>query len=806
METRSVVPVLRSGFVFLGLLIAVPALAAWPHPPGQVVLAISTVSIPTVVAIPDSGNGTIVAWVDTRNDAGDIYVQRVDVDGQVRWSANGLAAGVATGQQTKVVICSDGAAGAFLAWEDYRNGATNADVYCQHVTSDGAIAPGWPVDGLQVGGQGGNQLQPSIASDGGSGAYVAWEDHHFGTADVFAKHLLTGGIDGTWPAIGATVAFSASSNQGPVTMAADGVGGAYVVWQDTRNAGDGIDLYMNRLLSDGSLAWGSASFGVGIAVHPADQISPVLAATPGTGVSVLYEDSQESGFQGWDLVSLFVTLAGVPSSCCGTVVAASPVDDIAPVLAGGANGATVAAWQQNVGTSADVEARLLCNGSPCGSTVALSTAPLGQTTPVAAVDGSGGGIVAWPDAGSAEIAAQRLTSSSTAAWAVNGVDVSNSGFSTESSPAVVADSKGGAVVAFVQSHSGGAWLVAQRIEHFGYLGNPEPVISRIFDVASDQGGLVHVVWNASYLDADPGFGVASYDVWRQIDAGAAARAVARGARVLAEGEPHTGGPAIRTVVDGATALTWEFLGSVPARGSTSYSFPAATLGDSASDGPHDTVYMVDAQARSGFAFWNSTPVAGHSVDNLAPAMPSAFTGNYGAGATHLHWNGNLEADLGGYRLYRGSDPAFVPSPANLVATLSDTGYADVGPAGSDYKLAAIDVHGNVSPYALLTPNQQTDVPPDGAATFELRDIRPNPAHASAEVAFSIPASAHVRIDVFDVTGRERRTLLDDTVPSGARSLSWDLRDASGRALGPGLYFVEMRSGSRTEVRRSMILE
>ena len=806
MATRSALPTLRIGFVSLGLLVTAPAQAAWPHFPGQLVLAVSTGSIQTPVAVADSGGGSIVAWVDTRNDAGDIYVQRVDVAGQVRWSANGVAAGVATGQQTRVVIASDGAAGAFLAWEDYRNGASNADVYCQHVTSTGDIAPGWPVDGLQVGGQGGNQLQPSIVTDGGTGAYVAWEDFHFSTADVFAKHLLAAGIDGSWPAIGATVAFSTSSAQGPVTLAADGVGGAYAVWQDTRNPGNGVDLYMNRILSDGSLAWGSATFGVGIAVHPADQISPVLAVTPGTGVTVLYEDSQLSGTEGWDLLSLFVTIAGVPNSCCGFVVAASPGDDIAPVLAGGANGATVAAWQQNTGNNADIEARLLCSGVPCGSTIPLSTASLAQTVPAAAIDGAGGAIVAWPDSRSpGEIYAQRLTSGSVASWTANGIDVGNTG-SPQSSPAMVADSKGGAIIAFVQQHAPGSWLVAQRVEHFGYLGNPEPVITKIFDVASDQGGLVHLVWNASYLDVDPDFTVGSYDVWRQIDAGAAVRAVARGTRLLSEGEPHGEGPAIRTTVDGATTLTWEFLGSVPARAAATYSFPAATLGDSASDGPHDTVFMVDAQARSGFAFWDSAPVAGHSVDNLAPVMPSAFTGNYSAGATHLHWEENTEADLGGYRLYRGTDPTFVPGPANLVATLSDTGYTDTGPAGSDYKLAAFDVHGNVGSYALLAPSQTSGVPPGGEFAFGLREIRPNPARGSAEVEFSLPAEARARIDVYDVTGRDRRTLFDGVLPAGARNLRWDLRDASGRALGPGLYFMELRSGSRTQVRRSMILE
>ena len=43
-------------------------------------------------------------------------------------------------------VVADGSGGAFVAWEDVRNG--EADLFMQHVDVDGHVASGWPVSGL----------------------------------------------------------------------------------------------------------------------------------------------------------------------------------------------------------------------------------------------------------------------------------------------------------------------------------------------------------------------------------------------------------------------------------------------------------------------------------------------------------------------------------------------------------------------------------------------------------------------------------------------------------------------------------
>jgi len=74
----------------------------------------------------------------------------------------------------------------------------------------------------------------------------------------------------------------------------------------------------------------------------------------------------------------------------------------------------------------------------------------------------------------------------------------------------------------------------------------------------------------------------------------------------------------------------------------------------------------------------------------------------------------------------------------------------------------------------------------------LASARPNPWTPSTRIAFTTGgAGAHVRIDLFDVTGRLVRTLVDGPQPTGPGEVTWDGRYADGRVAPQGLYFYQM---------------
>jgi predicted extracellular nuclease len=83
-------------------------------------------------------------------------------------------------------------------------------------------------------------------------------------------------------------------------------------------------------------------------------------------------------------------------------------------------------------------------------------------------------------------------------------------------------------------------------------------------------------------------------------------------------------------------------------------------------------------------------------------------------------------------------------------------------------------------------------------------ITPNPAR-QAKVTFALPKRDHVKVAVFDIVGRRLATLADGEFPAGPTSLDWDGRDASGHAVGAGMYFYKMTVGGETYERRGVIL-
>jgi len=193
------------------------------------------------------------------------------------------------------------------------------------------------------------------------------------------------------------------------------------------------------------------------------------------------------------------------------------------------------------------------------------------------------------------------------------------------------------------------------------------------------------------------------------------------------------------------------------------------------------------------------------VDNLPPAQPAPFSGQYFAGATHLHWGLNADADLAGYRLYKGSNPSFVPGPGNLVSAQPDSGYTDAGTAGGWYKLSAVDAHGNQSPFAILGPASTTAAGSAAPSVLALELASPNPSRAGARFRLSLPRPLEVRLVVYDVAGREVMVLVRGTRQAGVQEVAWDGRNAAGRDAAIGMYVARLMAGGDVRAERFIML-
>ncbi|HET9886082.1 MAG TPA: DUF4331 family protein [bacterium] len=92
-----------------------------------------------------------------------------------------------------------------------------------------------------------------------------------------------------------------------------------------------------------------------------------------------------------------------------------------------------------------------------------------------------------------------------------------------------------------------------------------------------------------------------------------------------------------------------------------------------------------------------------------------------------------------------------------------------------------------------------------AATFELSMPTPNPAARGSEIAFSIPQKSEVQLRIFDVTGRQVRTLIDGEIPAGAHTAKWDGADEGGQRVAAGIYLVQLTAPNQIANRKVTVV-
>ena len=102
-------------------------------------------------------------------------------------------------------------------------------------------------------------------------------------------------------------------------------------------------------------------------------------------------------------------------------------------------------------------------------------------------------------------------------------------------------------------------------------------------------------------------------------------------------------------------------------------------------------------------------------------------------------------------------------------------------------------------------------PSDGPlpGDFSLDQNYPNPFNGETRIRFSLPARGEVRLAIYDVLGREVRSLAGGEFPAGAHQLSWDGRGADGAVLASGVYIYRLSvSGEQpfTQSRKMLLVQ
>jgi len=84
-------------------------------------------------------------------------------------------------------------------------------------------------------------------------------------------------------------------------------------------------------------------------------------------------------------------------------------------------------------------------------------------------------------------------------------------------------------------------------------------------------------------------------------------------------------------------------------------------------------------------------------------------------------------------------------------------------------------------------------------------VCPNPLVPPGEVVFHVPRLCKVSLKVYDMLGREVRTLVEKRMPSGVHRVEWDGRDNVGRQIAGGVYILSLETSGGRVVGKVVVL-
>ena len=221
-------------------------------------------------------------------------------------------------------------------------------------------------------------------------------------------------------------------------------------------------------------------------------------------------------------------------------------------------------------------------------------------------------------------------------------------------------------------------------------------------------------------------------------------------------------------------------------------------------------HKIDNEARIIFDLNEpiDTPVWSNNIDNTAPtSRVEEFTIATEGRAFTVRWGGSDDGSgIKSYDVYVSmNEGEFVP----WFTGIPETEGRFMGEPDSTYSFFSVakDAVGNAEPIkteadasttiTVSTEDEVADLP----VQFELFQNYPNPFNPSTTINFALPEQSDVTIRIYDVTGRQIATLLNESKPAGYHNIVWD-----AGSVASGTYFYRIQASSFSSVKKLTLVK
>ncbi|MDP6143948.1 MAG: agmatine deiminase family protein, partial [Candidatus Marinimicrobia bacterium] len=88
----------------------------------------------------------------------------------------------------------------------------------------------------------------------------------------------------------------------------------------------------------------------------------------------------------------------------------------------------------------------------------------------------------------------------------------------------------------------------------------------------------------------------------------------------------------------------------------------------------------------------------------------------------------------------------------------------------------------------------------------LHPAYPNPFNPSTTLRYDLPEKTTVNIIIYDMLGRQVKTVVNTTQEAGFKSVIWDATNSQGKPVSAGVYFYQIQVGEFVQTRKMVLLK
>ena len=91
-------------------------------------------------------------------------------------------------------------------------------------------------------------------------------------------------------------------------------------------------------------------------------------------------------------------------------------------------------------------------------------------------------------------------------------------------------------------------------------------------------------------------------------------------------------------------------------------------------------------------------------------------------------------------------------------------------------------------------------------TYILHQNYPNPFNPVTTLRYDLPENSLVNVTVYDMLGRQVKTLINQTQDAGYRSIVWDATNDYGKPVSAGIYLYQIQAGEYISTKKMILLK